>query len=79
MLRWRLVVLEFSRLSAKKECRPTAGRSNENNERLMCDHVRLGGTLDAELPNNAAHQLPNSKVHGDRFERDAAHAHFTSK
>ena len=52
MLRWYVVVLEFS-VSSAKECKPTANPSNENDEgkKEKCDHVRLGGTLDAEVPN----------------------------
>ena len=49
-------VLVFS----AKECGPTAGLLNENDERKeKCDYVRLDGTLDEELP-NAEPQLPIS-------------------
>ena len=56
---WYVVVLEFS-VSSAKECRPAADPSNENNEgKEKCDHVWLGGTLDAELP-NVEPQLPTA-------------------
>ena len=62
----------------RPKCGLMADPSNANTARReKCDDLGRGAKLDAEPPSDER-QLPTA-LHGGRFDRDAEHAHFTSK